>query len=264
MLLNKIYNENCLDTMAKMTDNFIDLVVTSPPYDDLRNYNRYSFPFEDIAKELFKVTKEGGVLVWIVGDGCIDGNESGTSFKQALYFKEIGFNLFDTMIYHKYGMPMRGNLQGYNQTFEYMFVLTKGKLKTSNIIKDRPNATSGTSRVTTNRKADGKINNQGICKTEALGRRENIWSYTNGFMQTASDEIAFEHPAIFPEHLVGDHIKSWTNEGDVVYDCFSGSGTTAKMAFQLRRKFIGSEISAQYCAISEKRLSGYLAQTFLF
>ena len=101
MEINKIYNENCLDTMARMPDRFVDLTVTSPPYDGLRDYKGYSFPFEKIAKELFRVTKDGGVVVWVVGDATIKGSETGTSFKQALYFKEIGFNVHDTMIYQK-------------------------------------------------------------------------------------------------------------------------------------------------------------------
>jgi len=262
--LNKIYCCDCLELMAKMPDGFIDLTVTSPPYDGLRDYNGYSFRFEEIAKQLFRTLKQGGVCVWVVGDSCEDGDESGTCFKQALYFKQIGFKLFDTMIYHKYGTPMRGNLLGYNQVFEYMFVFTKGKILKSNIIKDRPNATSGASRITTNRKSDGKINNQGVCKTEDFGRRENIWSYTNGFMQTAKDTIAFNHPAIFPEQLCGDHIKSWSNDGDLIFDPFMGSGTTAKMAILLNRKYIGSDISQEYVDLANERIKPYLEQGNLF
>ena len=134
MEINKIYNENCLDTMARMEDNFIDLTVTSPPYDNLREYNGYSFDFENIAKELYRVTKVGGVVVWIVGDATKNGNEYGTSFKQALFFKECGFNLHDTMIYRKLNyLPITTNR--YEPQFEYMFILSKSKLKTFNPIK---------------------------------------------------------------------------------------------------------------------------------
>ena len=101
MKLNTIFNEDCLNTMRAMPDGVIDLVITSPPYDDLRNYKGYSFDFESIAKELFRVVKEGGVVVWVVGDATVDGSETGTSFRQALFFKEVGFNLHDTMIYMK-------------------------------------------------------------------------------------------------------------------------------------------------------------------
>ena len=125
MEINKIYNENCLETMAKMPDNFIDLTVTSPPYDNLRTYKGYSFDFENVAKELYRITKIGGVVVWIVGDATIKGSETGTSFRQALFFKEIGFNLHDTMIYQKSVPPM--NDKRYQHNFEYMFVFVKDK-----------------------------------------------------------------------------------------------------------------------------------------
>lgn len=256
---NKIYNENCLDTMSKMPDGFIDLTVTSPPYDNLRDYKGYSFPFEDIAKELFRVTKEGGVLVWVVGDSAIDGNETGTSFKQALFFKDCGFNLFDTMIYHKNGMPMRGNINGYNQTTEFMFVFSRGKISTTNIIRDRANQSKNKIRKTSNRGKDGKVNIQGLCKTEDYGRRENIWSYNTG-----QDQDNFDHPAKFPEKLAADHIYSWSKESDIVYDPFSGSGTTVKMAHLQKRQWIGSEISKEYCELSEKRIAPYLMQATMF
>jgi len=135
MQINKVYNENCLDTMSRMPDEFIDLTVTSPPYDNLRTYNGYSFDFESIAKELYRVTKEGGVVVWIVGDATINGSESGTSFRQALYFKEIGFNLHDTMIYNK-NARFPENVR-YYQEFEYMFVFSKGKPKAFNALTQR-------------------------------------------------------------------------------------------------------------------------------
>ena len=251
---NKIICGDCLIGMKRIPDKSIDMTLTSPPYDNLRDYNGYTFDFEGIAKELFRITKDGGVVVWVVGDATIKGSETGTSFKQALYFKSIGFKLFDTMIYHKYGSPMRGSLKGYNQTFEYMFVLTKGKIKTTNIIKDRINKTSGSVRYTTNRRKDGKVNNQGLCKTEKYGRRENIWSYANGYMQTAKDKIAFNHPALFPEKLAEDHIISWSNEGDIVLDPMAGSGTTLKMAIKNNRNYIGFEISKEYVDIINKRI----------
>src|SRR3989338_5909652 len=143
MEINKIYNENCLKTMASMPDNFIDLTVTSPPYDNLRHYNGYTFEFEKIAKELFRVTKKGGVLVWVVGDATLKGNETGSSFKQALYFKEIGFNLHDTMIWHKPNSFNFGSNNCYRQSFEYMFIFSKGKITKVNLIKDMPAKLSG-------------------------------------------------------------------------------------------------------------------------
>jgi site-specific DNA-methyltransferase (adenine-specific) len=253
MKTNYLYNENCLDTMARMEDNFIDLTVTSPPYDNLRTYNGYSFDFESIAKELYRTTKEGGVVVWVVGDATIKGSETGTSFKQALYFMECGFNLHDTMIYQKHNFSNPSNNR-YHQIFEYMFVLSKGKPKSFNKIKDRENVVKGFRKVSNGRYANGKIRDKTKEKrtlgnsdlfVDDFGMRYNIWKFTTE---------RGKHPAIFPEQLANDHIKSWSNEGDIVYDCFMGSGTTAKMAILNNRNYIGSEISEDYCKIANERL----------
>jgi DNA modification methylase len=247
--LNKIYNENCLETMARMNDNFVDLTVTSPPYDNLRKYNGYSFPFEEIAKELFRVTKEGGVVVWVVGDATINGSETGTSFKQALYFKECGFNLHDTMIYKKNSSSFPSSLSGkrYTQIFEFMFVFCKYRIKSHNLIIDKKNKWAGFSSF------DGKID-----KVKEHSPRENIWEYVTSFNDNTG------HPAVFPEQLAADHIRSWSNEGDIIYDCFGGSGTTAKMAHILKRNWMLSEISTDYCKLAEKRIAPYLMQKTLF
>lgn len=248
-LINKIWNENCLLTMARMPDNFIDLTVTSPPYDNLRTYNGYSFDFEPIARELYRVTKQGGVVVWVVGDQTKNGSESGTSFRQALYFKEIGFNLHDTMIYRKINyIPLTHNR--YEQAFEYMFVLVKGKLKTFNPIKvpckTAGSKTSGRTFYQTNNTNSPTKGH----KNEAVAQekqKENVWDLS-------TNAGAKGHPAQFPEQLAHDHIISWSNETDLIYDPFMGSGTTAKMAKILGRNYIGSEISSEYCVIAEERL----------
>ena len=239
--------------MRRMDDDSIDLVVTSPPYDNLRDYQGYHFPFEDIARSLFRVMKKGGVIVWVVGDQTVNGSETGTSFRQALYFMEVGFNLFDTMIYAKNGFSNPAN-DKYHQIFEYMFVLSKGKINTFNPIIDRKNYTikrGGGQR----RKKDGTMQaGIGGQKLAGHGKRFNIWNYATGGLTNATEKIAYNHPAIFPERLAGDHIKSWSNAGDIVYDPFMGSGTTAKMAIILQRKYIGSELSKEYCQLAEKRI----------
>lgn len=252
--INKIYNENCIDTLSKMDNNSIDCTITSPPYDDLRTYNGYSFPFEDIAKELFRVTKEGGVVVWVVGDATIKGSETGTSFKQALYFKEIGFNLYDTMIYQKTGTPFPQKTR-YNQIFEYMFILSKGKPNTFNPILKK-NAQAGSVRNSRKfRNKNGELVSGMVGKPIAeYGVENNVWIMKNGMYKSTNDLIAFEHPAIFPEELVQKHIHSWTNENDIIYDPFMGSGTTAKMAILQNRNFIGSEISEEYFNIAIERI----------
>lgn len=247
--INKIYNEDCLDTMAKIPDCFIDLTITSPPYDDLRTYNGYSFPFNDIAKELFRVIKQGGVLVWIVADQAKNGSESGTSFRQALYFKEIGFNIHDTMIYQKNSYPFPPKNRYYQQ-FEYMFVFSKGKPKTANLLKCE---SGNKKRKSTQRNKDGTTTS-----FTSEGKRErimdNVWIEDTGYMRTTKDKIAYKHPAIFPESLSKKHILTWSNENDLVYDCFMGSGTTAKMCLLNNRNYIGSEISKEYCDIANKRI----------
>jgi len=250
METNKNYNESNLDTMAKMPDCFIDLTVTSPPYDGLRTYNGYSFPFEDIAKELYRVTKNGGVVVWVVGDATVDGSESGTSFRQVLFFMQCGFRLHDTMIYKKRN-PVPLNHNRYEQTFEYMFILSKGKPKTFNGIRER-SLTRGTKNNHKNEKqyessySMKRVDKEWIVNDDKL--KSNIFTYTTG----TNDKT--EHNAPFPEKLSYDHIISWSNEGDLVYDCFMGSGTTAKAAISANRNWIGSEISKEYCDIIEKRL----------
>ena len=257
MEINKIYNENCLDTMAKMPDCFVDLTVTSPPYDNLREYKGYSFAFEEIAKELFRITKQGGVVVWVVGDATVKGNETGTSFKQALFFKEIGFSL-ETMIYEKAQCCFGSNTY-YLQSFEYMFILTKGNKPNSiNHIKDRKNERSGFESMSKGGlKKDGTKSERHIKEMKEYGKRKNIWKYGVGGGKTG-------HPAVFPEQLANDHIISWSNEGDLVYDPFMGSGTTMKMAILNRRSWVGSEISNEYCEIAEARINNYQFQKELF
>ena len=256
--LNRIYNENCLDTMAKMSDNMVDLVVTSPPYEGMKDYNGYSFEFEKIAKELFRVMKDGGVIVWVVGDETKKGNESGTSFKQALYFKEIGFNLHDTMIWHKPNCFNFGSNDCYRQSFEYMFVFTKGRIKTKNLIRDVPAKMAGKSVRGARKHVDGSRDTDvPDFIVGSYKKRDNVWD-----IMVAQDKGS-NHPAIFPEELAHDHIISWSNKGDVVYDPFMGSGTVAKMAIITQRNYIGSEISAEYCESANNRIEHLSKQSFL-
>jgi len=247
--------------MKRMDDCFIDLTITSPPYDNLRTYNGYEFEFEKIAKELFRVTKDGGVVVWVVGDATIDGSETGTSFKQALYFKEIGFNLHDTMIYKKNSPPLTH--KRYEQNFEYMFVLCKGKIKTFNPIY-RKKIYKDTRTETQNRREKNGEFSKGFRSKNKETIRENIWEYSVGGGISSTDKISFLHPAIFPEQLVKEHIYSWSNEEDLIYDCFMGSGTTAKMAHLQKRNWIGSEFSKEYTELANKRIEKYINQTTLF
>ena len=257
---NKNYNMDCLEGMRLLDDETVDLVVTSPPYDEIRSYNGYSFDFNDITQELYRIMKPGGVVVWVVGDQTKNGSESGTSFRQALGFIDSGFKLHDTMIYEKNtsSFPARRNGKRYTQIFEYMFVFSKGTPKTGNLICDKPNKWAGHTNwgKNTHRKKDGElVETSNIKPVPDFSPRTNISKYVVGGGFVAKDKFAHKHPAIFPEKLAQDHILSWSNEGDVVMDIFAGSGTTLKMAKLNNRKFIGFEISEEYCSIIEQRLN---------
>ena len=257
--LGKINNDDCIKFMKKLPDNCIDLTVTSPPYDDLRDYENklvwnYN-TFKKIAKELYRVTKKGGVVVWVIGDKTDKGNKSLTSFKHALYFQEIGFNIYDVIIYEKAGSgPPHPNR--YFNSFEYMFVMSKGKPKSVNLLKDKKNSCAGMSTFgdITRREKDGSLTNKGKKVINEYGIRTNIWRYNNGKGFSSKDKIAYKHPATFPEKLVEDHIKSWSNPGDIVFDPFGGSGTTAKVSIELDRQWLYVEKVEKYCGVAKRRI----------
>ena len=249
---DKIYNCDCLEGMKHIPNASIDLVVTSPPYDNLRTYNGYCFDFEGVAKELYRVVKDGGVVVWVVGDATIDGDETGTSFRQALYFKDIGFKLNDTMIWQKPNPLPSMAASRYTQAFEYMFVFSKGRPKTFNPKMVRcTHAGEAYGSTFRERGSDGNPNSERKQKNIIIHdeRMEyNVW-------KIGVQQEKFNHPAVFPEQIAGDHIKTWSNEGDLVLDPFMGSGTTAKVAHLLSRHYIGFEISEEYCKIIRQRLN---------
>jgi DNA modification methylase len=251
---------DCLEKMKDIKDGSIDMVLTSPPYDNLRTYNGSlewgEHIWKPIIQELFRIVKDGGVVVWVVGDATIKGSETGTSFKQALWAKECGFNLHDTMIYQKTGCAMPSPNR-YLSNFEYMFVFSSGKPKTYNLIEDRKNRFPerwGKGRKV--RKKDGSWSYRENYKAKEYGRRFNIWKYNNGGQgYGSSDKFANEHPATFPEQLAHDHIISWSNEGDIILDPMAGSGTVGKMAKQLNRNCILIEKDPEYFKIAEKRIN---------
>ncbi len=251
MKLDTIYCGDNVALCKELPADFVDLTVTSPPYDNLRTYEGFTWDFEALAKELYRVTKPGGVVVWVVGDATINGSETGTSFRQALYFMECGFNLHDTMIMHKKGGGAVGSKYSYWQVFDFAFVLSKGTPKAVNRIADIKNPDAG-------KKFGFRPKNQKISSREGRANailpnfsvRPNIWAYVNG----QGDHT--DHPAPFPEALARDHILSWSNSGDLVLDPFVGSGTTAKMAKEMGRHFIGFDISEKYCQIANKRIAG--------
>jgi DNA modification methylase len=259
--INKIVCGDNVATMATFPAESIDLVVTSPPYDNLRTYGGHTWDFEGVAQELWRIIKPGGVVVWVVSDATVNGSETGTSFRQALRFMEIGFRLHDTMIYHKAGCPFP-ETNRYYPSWEFMFVLSSGSPKSVNLIADKRNEYAGDkkARQRSERQRDGLVKentawrNNRDARRKEYGVRESIWRYSGGRGNTTPDVYAFEHPAMFPEALARDHILSWSNEGDIVLDPFSGSGTTAKMAKHNGRRYIGIEINPEYCEIAANRL----------
>lgn len=255
----------CQEVMTIIPKESIDLTVTSPPYDNIRNYNGYHFEkkdFEEIVQQLYRITKEGGVVVWIVGDSTINGGETGTSFLQALAFMKTGFKLHDTMIYEKNtsSFPARRTAKRYTQIFEYMFIFCKGKIKTGNLICDKPNRWAGHTNwgKNTHRGKDGKLKEtKAIKPVPDFSPRNNIWRYDVGKGFNSKDKESHKHPAIFPEKLAEDHILSWSKKGDVVLDPFMGSGTTCKMAKKNERRYIGIEISKEYCKLAKSIMNKY-------
>jgi DNA modification methylase len=253
--LNQIIcGDNC-DVLGTLPRECIDLVVTSPPYDDLRTYGGHSWDFYGVAWQLKRVLKPGGVIVWVVADATKDGSETGTSMEQALHFKRLGLRIHDTMIYSKssFSNPFPNR---YHQTWEYAFIFSSGAPSTFNPLTDRVNKYAGEIVASTVREADGSLSHRSPKEIAEFGKRFNVWT-----MDTAkNDGATLKHPAIFPEALARDHILSWSNEGDVVLDPFNGSGTTTKMARELGRKYIGIEVNPDYVAIAESRIDQKLLE----
>lgn len=254
----KLYCADSIQTLETFADDCIALTVTSPPYDSLRDYTKegtWTFEqFKILAQELYRSTAPGGVVVWNVADQTVDGSESGSSFRQALYFMECGFLLADTMIYKKANPGgARGSNKTYIQCFEYMFVMSKGPLQTFNLIKDRPNKRPGAQSGGGKRKQDGTLGDTKMYVSDDCGRRFNIWEYP-----TQSDEFSGRHPAPFPLALAEDHILSWSNEDDLIFDPFSGSGTTVAAALRHGRRAIGVDVSMEYTQIARERIEQVL------
>ena len=265
--MNKIIQTDCISGMKTMGTESVDLCVTSPPYDDLRSYNDSSAwnfdTFKDVAEELYRVMKVGGVVVWVIGDACVKGSETGSSFKQVLHFMQLGFLLHDTMIYEKNGSPFpaRRNGNRYSQIFEYMFILSKSKKpKTANLLCDKPNRWAGYTHFGKGsiRQKDGTLKERQIKPIPEYSPRNNIWKYNTGKNYSTKDAVAFEHPAIFPEGLAKDHILTWSEENDLVLDPFMGSGTTAVACMETNRKYIGFEIDSTYYDVCQRRIEQHV------
>ena len=244
---------NCLERMKAIPDGSVDLVVTSPPYDNLRSYNGNNdlwneVVWKEVINGLFRIVKQGGVVVWVVGDAVVGGSETGTSFKQALHAMQCGFNLHDTMIYQKHNFSNPSSNR-YHQIFEYMFIFSKGKPLVFNALKDRPNVEAGkvgSWGKNTSRQVDGSMLERSRKINTDFGMRYNIWR-----IKTEANPL---HPAQYPLPLAQDHIFSWSDEGGTILDPFMGSGTTGVACRNLGRKFIGIEMNNDYFEIAKNRI----------
>lgn len=251
-----IYNEDCMKTMAdRLGDEVIDLTLTSPPYGNMRLFDG-NFSIVEMASELYRITKPGGTVVWQVDDVVKDFGESLASFQHALAFKDAGFRV-NTMIYVRNNPPPTGNMALYRRATNYTFVLFKGRPKTINLIRDLPVVNHNKSETTRKRYPDGTWKQTEVIHNGEFKVRTNVWGYNVGGGLSTKDEEAYAHPSTFPEAFAKDHILSWSNEGDIVYDPFMGSGTTAKIATIHKRKCIGSEISKEYYDLAIQRLVKY-------
>jgi len=255
----KLLKGDCLEMLRTVPHNSVDLTVTSPPYDNLRDYNGNNSSWSEevwrgVLEKLYIKTKEGGVVVWVVGDATVKGSETGTSFKQALYAMECGFRLHDTMIYQKNSYPFPPSNRYYQQ-FEYMFIFSKGNPSTFNGIRQDTKWKKKTSQVSTTRHSDGSTKAMKYEKGKETRLMDNVWPIDTGYMRSTKCKEAYKHSAIFPEELAFNHIKSWSNEGDTVLDCFMGSGTTGVAAKSLNRDFIGIELDEEYFKIAEERIT---------
>lgn len=252
--INTIVQGDCLDILKDFPDSCVDLVLTSPPYGELRDYKGFVFEFQGIAEQLYRIIKTGGIVVWVIGDEVKNGSESGESFRQVLSFLDIGFTLHDTMIYWKNVFAFPESTR-YAQVFEYMFVMSKGPPATTNIIRVPTYARYRVvQKATSYRQPDGKTTKIKYGSGHDARNMENIWVYDAGYNKSTKDVCAYQHPAIFPDRLAEDHIVSWSQSVEIVVDPMCGSGTTCVAAKKLGRRYIGIDISPEYCAIARQRL----------
>lgn len=256
-LIDRIFLGDCVEGMRRLTDACIPLTVTSPPYDGLRSFGGHALDFESfkrVADELYRVTMPGGIVIWVVADAIVAGSETGTSARQKLYFKQIGFKIHHTMVMDKAGSRWPCKVR-YGDSLEYAFILAKGKPRTINLLRDKPNRRAGEVQDFNRREQDGRLRPAGRSRPiAAWGHRRAIWKYAVGSGLTTTDRYAYDHPALMPEKMAEDHIQSWSKPGDLVFDPMAGAGTTCKMALLNHRRYLGFEINPHYHALAERRM----------
>jgi len=251
--MNTITCGDCVEGMSKLPSDSIPLTVTSPPYDRVRNFAAWDF--DRVAEQLYRVTMPGGVVCWVVQDGFEKGRRTCTSFKQALRFFGLGFWMWEVLIVvvKSYQLPTTGR---YVSLFHYCFVMSKGKPRKVNVLRDKPNKCAGMMKRNWHRRSPDGSMRKGVLPQPIAqyGLRGNVWEYAGGYGSTTKDKYAFAHPALMPEKLARDLILSFSSPYDMVLDPFMGAGTTAKMALLNGRRWLGFEIDDEYVAIASERL----------
>ena len=251
-MYNSIVLGDCVEGMRSLPPDLVPCTVASPPYGALRHYHgNHQFDFEAAAAELWRITRPGGVVCWVVREEVVDGSESGEASEQRLFFRDLGFRLHQTIVMERYGSRARSPGR-YGESLEYAFILAKGKPATVRLLRDRRNKTAGKLVTATHRYPDGSYRVQRY-EVDEWGYRKAVWYFAQG-MHVATDPVARLHQAPMPEAMAEDLILSYSREGDLIFDPFAGVATTAKMALLNHRNYFGYEINAIYHARGEERL----------
>lgn len=259
--MNRIHLDDCVGGMRGLPDGCIPLTVTSPPYDNLRQYGNHPFDFEAVARELWRVTAPGGVVVWVVQDEIVDGSETGTTCRQQLFFQTLGFRVHNRIVMVNPGSRWPGKIR-YGVALELAIVLSKGAPRTVRLLRDSPNKHAGRLKtfVRRNWKGDTEQTGPKAYPVGTWGVRGNVWVYSRGFNQSSKDKRDFDHPALMPEEMAEDLIVSFSKPGELVFDPFTGAGTTAKMAFLNNRRYLGYEVHEPYYRRALERLTDARAE----
>lgn len=247
---------DAVETLSELEDESIHLTVFSPPYDDIRDYNKkWNLDYEALGSELNRVTVDGGVCAVVIGDGTKNFAKSLTTFRWAInWCDNCDWKLFECCIYKRHGNPGAWWTKRFRVDHEYILIFFKGKkprffnkepLKVDSIHAGK--RFSGTDRLTNGgfKRIEPKPVNKRKC-------RGTIWNYSTS--NTEGNKIKLKHPATYPDQLASDLIKCFSDKGDIVLDPMSGSGTTCVMANKLNRRYLGIEINPEYRDIAVNRL----------
>jgi site-specific DNA-methyltransferase (adenine-specific) len=263
--LNKVYQQDCIVGMRKIPDGAIDLVVTSPPYDNLRDYNGYSVDLNETGKNIYRILKDGGVAVMVIQDQTKNFGKSLTSFRTIVdWCDNVGFKLFECVIYRKNGTEGAWWKNRFRVDHEYMPIFLKGE-KPQYFNKDSLKVKSkhGGKIMTgfANRKTNGETGKSITKAINEMKCRGTVWDY---LMAGDKDPVKRKHPAPFPDKIPFDFINCFCPPNGIVLDPFVGSGSTVVGAKKLNRSFIGFDISEEYCNLTRKRLDSVSPDDELF